>query len=483
VDRIESKQKIKAKKRKLPERDFHIPDLFTQFTIFLQRNILRKLSNLQYLLITFLEAPLLALICAWFIRYSSELNQSADYVFRENVNLPVYMFIGVIVAMFMSLQGSAREIFQDRKIQERESFLHLSRLSYLHSKILVMFIISAIQTLSFVVVGNLILEIRGMYFHYWFIFFSMSCLANLMGLNLSAGLNSMSTAYIVIPFILVPQLLFSGVMIPYDRLNKLYDNPEYVPLIGELMPSRWAYEAVAVHQFKGNRFGREFFQIDQVSFNASYEIARIQDIEQRLNEIHWSLEGRVPETFEDDMKLIRHELELMSRTRVVASFGPMEGFISSGFNEQAYATAMDSLERARQRYLMQKNYADSVRDARALEMTRIWGGEEAYLGMKRDHTNGRLEDLLVRNTRTFLVPWKDRLVRKIAPVYQEPHSRIGRAHLFAPHKRVGHLSIDTYWFNIMVIWMLTLIFYLTLAYDLLRKIVNWNQIRLLRKNQ
>jgi hypothetical protein len=347
-----------------------------------------------------------------------------------------------------------------------------------------MFAISAVQTLSFVLVGNLILEINGMYFHYWAILFTISCLANLIGLNLSAGLNSMSTAYIVIPFILVPQMLFSGVMIPFDRLNNFYDNPEYVPIIGELMPSRWAYEAVAVHQFKGNRFSREFFDIDQVSFNASYEIARIQEIEQRINLIGYrTSDGHIPAVFKDDLKLIRHELEEISQTGVVASFGSLEDFTLSGFNEAVYLTARDSLDRARQRYSMQQKYADSVRDARALALAPLWEGEEGYIGMHRDHTNKRLESLLVRNSRTYLVQWKDRLVRKIAPVYQEPRSRTGRAHLFAPVKKLGPFSIDTYWFNFVIIWILTLIFYFTLVYDLLRKIVNWNQVRQLRKNQ
>ena len=484
VERIESKQKIKTKKKALPKRDFQIPGLIKQFMIFLQRNVLRKLTNQQYLLITFLEAPILALICAWFIRYTNETDLSAGYIFRENMNLPVYMFIGVIVSMFMGLMTSAREIFQDRKIQERESFLHLSRLSYLHSKILVMFVISAIQTFSFVLVGNLILEIKGMYFHYWAIFFTMSCLANMIGLNLSAGLNSMSTAYIVIPFILVPQLLFSGVMIPFDRLNSFYDNPEYVPVIGDLMPSRWAYEAIAVHQFKENRYTREFFDIDMIIADATYEADRIQHIEVKLNEInHHVSEGQIPVSFRDDLELIRNELDRISQTGVVASFGPLEGFTLSGFNDAVNGTALDSLKWARKKYQMQQKLAFRARDSLAAAMIKEWGGTEGYVRMQKDYTNDRLKKHLVYNTSNLMVEWKGRLVRKIAPVYQIPRSRLARAHLFSPKKRVGSLEIDTYWFNLVVIWLLSLIFYFTLIYDLLRKVVSWNQIRKLRKVQ
>jgi len=483
VDRIESKQKIKNKKKVLPRRNFHIPGAFQQFAIFFQRNILRKLTNRQNLLITFLEAPLLAFICAWFIRSTNDILPSANYILRDNMNLPVYMFIGVIVSMFMGLLVSVKEIFLDRKIQERESFLRLSRVSYLNSKILVLFLISAIQTLTFVLVGNSILEIRGMYFHYWAIFFTVSCLANVIGLNISAGLNSMITGYIVIPFIVVPQLLFSGVMIPFDRLNNLYENPEYVPIIGELMPSRWAYEAVAVHQFKGNRYTREFFEIDQARANASYEEVRIQEIQQRLNNVWYkSSGGRVPESCEADLVLIQNELKDICKTGMLTSFGSQGGFTLSGFNDAVFQVATDSLNRLSQIYSWMKNESEQERERRVSTLMEVWGGEEAVVRMKKQYTNKRLEELLVFKGPLFLTEWDGHLVRNTAPVYQVPRSRIARAHLFSPVKRVGPFSIDTFWFNLGVIWLSALVLYIFLLYDLLRKLVNWNQIRKLRKN-
>ncbi len=482
VDRIESKQKIKTKKKALPKRDFHIPGAFQQFAIFFRRNILRKLTNRQNLLITFLEAPLLAFITAWFTRSSTDLLPSAGYVFRDNMNLPVYIFIGVIVSMFMGLLVSVKEIFLDRKIQERESFLRLSRLSYLNSKILVLFLISAIQTLAFVLVGNFILEIKGMFFHYWAIFFTVSCLANVIGLNISAGLNSMITGYIVIPFIVVPQLLFSGVMIPFDRLNNLYENPEYVPIIGELMPSRWAYEAIAVHQFKGNRFNREFFNYDQDSHNAMYQASHLMEIEGRLNEIQFeSSAGLVPEACEADLELIRNEWNDLSRMGIVTAFESPGVFTRKGFNGEVYAKAVDELTRARQFFIGQKKESDRLKDIRATSLVDEWGGKDAFKEMKREYTNERLEGLLENNGQ-FLTEWKGHMIRKTTPIYQIPRSRIARAQLFSPVKRVGPFFIDTYWFNLGIIWLSALVLYIFLLYDLLRKFVNWNQIRKLRKN-
>jgi hypothetical protein len=167
---------------------------------------------------------------------------------------------------------------------------------------------------------------------------------------------------------------------------------------------------------------------------------------------------------------------------MVASFGFPDGFTYSGFNETVYKTATDSLKRISQIYSWMKREADQQKERRISTMVEAWGGDDAYVQMKEKYTNKRLEELLVHNSQfQFLREWDSRLVRKTAPVYQVPRSRIARAHLFSPVKIVGSFSIDTYWFNLGIIWFSALVLYLFLIYDLLRRIVNWNQIRKLRK--
>ena len=89
-----------------------------------------------------------------------------------------YIFMGIIVALFFGLIVSAEEIFKDAKILKRESFLNLSRSSYLASKILILFTLSAIQMALFVLVANSILDIRGFNFEFWLALFSVSAFAN-----------------------------------------------------------------------------------------------------------------------------------------------------------------------------------------------------------------------------------------------------------------------------------------------------------------
>ena len=104
-------------------------------SVFVTRDVLSKLTNKQYLMINLLESPVLALLLSYFIRFY-HIHEGDEYIFMENENIPAYIFMSVVVALFLGMIISAEEIIGDRKILQRESFLNLSRFSYLNSKIL-----------------------------------------------------------------------------------------------------------------------------------------------------------------------------------------------------------------------------------------------------------------------------------------------------------------------------------------------------------
>ena len=79
----------------MPHSDQKKPNPLKQFIIFLQRNIKTKITNVQYLCITLLEAPVLALVCALLTRYAPP----EGYTVMDNKNLVSYFFMAVIVAM------------------------------------------------------------------------------------------------------------------------------------------------------------------------------------------------------------------------------------------------------------------------------------------------------------------------------------------------------------------------------------------------
>jgi hypothetical protein len=57
------------------------------------------------------------------------------------------------------------------------------------------------------------------------------------------------------------------------------------------------------------------------------------------------------------------------------------------------------------------------------------------------------------------------------PIYKDPASNYGRAHFYAPIKKLGTLEIDTYWYNIMVMWFFCIVLYVMLLTDAIRKLI------------
>ncbi len=247
--------------------DYKKPGFFTQLLVFIKRDVLSKLNNNQYLLITLLEAPVLALLLAPMTLYEAP---GEEYTFQENRNIVAYIFMSVIVMLFLGLMTSAEEILHDRKIRQRERFLNLSKLAYLKSKILILLGISALQSFLFVAIGNSILEFKEMYLEFWLMLFAVSLFANALGLNISSAFRSAVTIYILIPFLIIPQLMLSGHLVKFDELNPMLASRSVVPLAGEVMATRWAFEGLTVHLFQNNAYEKPLYDLKKKKENLGY---------------------------------------------------------------------------------------------------------------------------------------------------------------------------------------------------------------------
>jgi ABC transport system ATP-binding/permease protein len=455
----------------IPENYFCIPGLFKQSGIYFVRDMLSKLANRQYILISFLGAPLLAFLLSYFTKYSS----SGSYLFSENINLPAYLFMCVITSLFLGLIISAEEIVRDRKILRRESFLNLSWFSYLNSKVLIMFLISAVQTISFIIIGNFILEIKGMSLTYWIVLFSTACLANMIGLNISSAFNSVITIYILIPFIIIPELLFSGVIVKFDWLRSHSPaSTEYVPLIGDLMPARWAFEAIAVEQFKNNKFEKNFFRYDaEISQNDWYSVFLIN---QCLKHDLWRCKLlkdsiRYRNELRDNFYKLNYYIDwLNNRAGISEMTGKWKDSLNiEQFNSRIASKTGHYLDSLSGHFRSVRKYNMILKDSVEKKI-----GIEKYNWLKENFTNKRLSEVVLNgDAKQQSIETARKIIQKYEPAYMKPVSRYGRTQFYAPYKQIGKIVTDTFWFNILVLWVVTLILYITLYYNLLQKAINF----------
>ncbi|MDX9769701.1 MAG: ATP-binding cassette domain-containing protein [Tenuifilaceae bacterium] len=468
---IENGFEPKQHKGLLPKNFFNIPNIEVQFKIFSIRNLLSKISNKQYVIINLIEAPILAFILSYFTKYIP----GDAYVFADNKNFPAYLFMSIVVAMFLGLTVSAEEIISDKKILERESFLNLSRFSYHTSKVLYLFALSAVQMGMFVLVGNTILEIQGMMLNYWLILFSTACFANIMGLNISAGLNSVVAIYITIPFILVPQILLSGTIVQFDNLHPTITKRIYVPVVGDLMVSRWSYEALAVEQFKKNPFEAHLFEHEQrasdATFVSTFLVPRLQTLVEeciRLNEQEQQLDHR----YERNLGLVRNELLSLARTGNVPPFEFLQMLNPVSFTQDIADELAGYLFFVRMSHNNiageAKQRRDSVYNALADSL-----GSDGLFDLRRKNYNKALADWVLNTHEVNKYLETDgRVIRKYEPIFMRPEHSWGRAHFYAPVKKFNNQYVDTIWFNLAVIWMASLLLFVTLQVNLLGWVIS-----------
>ena len=146
------------------------------------------------------------------------------------------------------------------------------------SKVTILFVLSAIQTFSFVIIGILILEIEWtMLLPFWFVLFTTSCFANVLGLNISSAFNSAVTVYVMIPLLLIPQMILSGLLFSFDKLNSVISTKGKVPILADMMASRWAYEALVVDQFVSNKYEKPFYTYEKIESQADFHASFLSE--------------------------------------------------------------------------------------------------------------------------------------------------------------------------------------------------------------
>lgn len=457
-----------------PPKSLNIPSWLNQFKIYTLRDFFAKISNTQYIALNLLEAPFLGFILAYLVRYIADPTSSL-YIFRENENIPPYIFMGIVVALFFGLIISAEEIFKDAKILKRESFLNLSRSSYLASKILLLFSISAIQMVLFVFVANTVLGIKDMYFEFWLALFSVSAFANILGLILSASFNSIVTIYILIPLVMIPQMVLGGAMFTFDKLNKHFTSVDKVPAVAEFMPSRYVYEGLIVHQYKHNNFKKNFFDIEQQESKSDFkQVHYIPELRQILNEcsVHF-IDGK-PNTdkdFNNNIRLIRNEISKELIRVPDLKFELLDKITPAHFNSTV-ASAIDKyLNDLLVYYRGIFTKANSLKDR--FISSNLDQDATRFNRIKDEYFNESISSIVRKDfEKNKILRQGNHLVQMVDPIYQIPEPSgfwSFRTHFFAPAKHLGGHFFETFWFNITVVWILTAFLYAVLYFDLLKK--------------
>jgi hypothetical protein len=256
-----------------------------------------------------------------------------------------------------------------------------------------------------------------------------------------------------------------------------------VPIVGDFMASRWAFEAVSLAQFRENAYDKHFFAIDKeiskASFKLVYWLPEMNNITNELNEA--LMEGK-PRKMNQSVtvtqkyfSLLLFEISKENHFNKYAQFPlqeltPERISLNTVLELEKYFASLERIYRKKLDFYQKKK-------DRKINQIIQEKGKEAYLQLYQQHHNEALEQFLRRSgEENRIMHAEGHLVQQIDPVFNDQTIPLNpldyRSHFFSPYKYFAGLRFDTFWFNISILWLMVFSLFLTLYFDVLKKIMS-----------
>ena len=231
---------------------------------------------------------------------------------KGGANEPKSLFMTIVVALWFGCSACVREIVDELPIFKRERQRDLKISAYLGSKLLYLFGVAAVQSSLFVGIMTFLGAQDGHFGGALAITWMMAVEGGLIGLLISASVNTAESALLLFPLALIPQLLFAGLLIPVNPLHPFYprfdtklgtvtveDVPaEMVPApmgpvlrygLSPVMVARWGFEALSdlyIHDYTDAMMRKERYpQVLMNSTAITFHPNDVAKVRNRLDEL------------------------------------------------------------------------------------------------------------------------------------------------------------------------------------------------------
>jgi ABC-type multidrug transport system ATPase subunit/pSer/pThr/pTyr-binding forkhead associated (FHA) protein len=201
-----------------------------QFGVLSARYIKLMLNDRQRMLLLLLQAPLLA----YLITLVANGKEFEQYEVTKSL-----LFALSCCGFWIGILSSIQEICKERNILKREYMTGLNLCSYILSKVVVLGLLCLIQTLLIVTTFTVLLKYPGegicmpAYLEYCMTTWGTAMAAAAMGLFVSSLFSNADRAMTVAPILLMPQILFSGV---------IFNLEDATEVVSYLTVCRWSME-------------------------------------------------------------------------------------------------------------------------------------------------------------------------------------------------------------------------------------------------
>lgn len=201
-----------------------------QFLTLSKRYAKTIINNKQQLLLLLAQAPIIAYLLSLVV---------TDNLFNSYDEAKTLLFAMASASIWLGLLNSIQEICKERIILQKEYMANLKLSAYLGSKMLIQCLLGIIQAVLLVTTFSLLVEVpstgvvTSWYLETTIVCFTTIISASSLGLVVSSLSKNSSVAMSFAPLLLVPQLLFSGMLFPLEGV---------VDKISYFILCRWSVE-------------------------------------------------------------------------------------------------------------------------------------------------------------------------------------------------------------------------------------------------
>jgi ABC-type multidrug transport system ATPase subunit len=205
-----------------------IKNLLNQFIWLIGRNFTIKYRTKNYFLINILQSVLLGMLV----------------MFSYSKFTIIVILMLVLSVIWIGVSLASREIVDEREILSFEKLFNLNLHIYLLSKFFTLGIILFFETIIFFFLvyyqySNNDIKI-GNFTNYYFILLLIGIISIGLGLLISSYFSTPDKVMSILPLMLIPQILFSGVVSPLDSYSKQF--------LSIFSVSRWGIELLVREQ-------------------------------------------------------------------------------------------------------------------------------------------------------------------------------------------------------------------------------------------
>jgi len=176
-----------------------------------------------------------------------------------------------------------------------------------------------------------------------------------------------------------------------------------------------------------------------------------------------------------DLQLLRNELAMENERLGGGKFNYLNQLNIDDYNQEVLDSTKAFIEQLKKYYNEQVNIGNKVKGKILDNLSSTPEKEKAFNRLRDQNANEKIRSMVLNVlTPVRIVEGKGRLIQKTDPIYTDPdpsHFLDFKANFYSPRKHFAGYTFDTFWFNITVIWLMSIFLLIALYFEWLYKLV------------